>query len=290
MMTRRALSSLLLCAILSPCSSFSARAAGVRLRSHASVLLPGTASAAATGVVVQRAGIPYAQQPELPPSGTKLDDFLVLVGRCYAGAGLAHAIDFATANALPAAAGLEPFADLPAAGQAFGVVWVLLGLVQPLAATRETQQAGLIAYGVYEIILTLAASTATADPEGNLARLGAAAGVQAIVAYCYFELKRQSIEAAASASSSSDGGGSRKSGAAARSTAPRMMARGQPGRDKGGKGKGSGKEVQVGGLQQKLEEVFGKDLFQSLVVLTGVLCYPLMAYGVLTKMAERGGP
>ena len=49
----------------------------------------------------------------------------------------------------------------------------------------------LIAYGVYEIILTVGAGMITADPDGQLTRLGAAAGLQAIVAYCYYELRRQ---------------------------------------------------------------------------------------------------
>ena len=133
----------------------------------------------------------------LPPSGTKLDDFLALMNKCYCGAGLAHAIDFATGNALPAAAGLEPFALLPPAGQALGVLWVLIGVLQPLAQTRAAQQAAVAAYGVYEIILTLAAQLATTDPDGLATRLGAAAGVQLVVGFCYFELRRQSIEAAA---------------------------------------------------------------------------------------------
>jgi len=122
-----------------------------------------------------------------------VDEFLVLVGRCYGVAGLAHGVDFATGNALPAAAGLAPFAVLPPVGQALGVVWVLLGLVQPLASTRAAQQAGLVAYGVYEIVLTLASWPATTDPDGNLMRLGAAVGVQLLVGYCYVELRRQSL-------------------------------------------------------------------------------------------------
>ena len=163
-------------------------------------------------------------EPSLP--STKLDDFLVLMGRCYAGAGLAHAADFATGNALPAAAGLPPFALLPPAGQALGVVWVLIGVLQPIASTRAAQQAGLIAYGAYEIILTLAAWTATSDPDGNLMRLGAAAGVQAVVGYCFVELRRQSIEAAAP-----------KIGARGRSPPPRMMVgRPAPRPGRGGKG------------------------------------------------------
>lgn len=242
---------------------------------------------------------------ELPESGTKLDDFLVLVGRCYAGAGIAHAVDFATGNALPAAAGLVPFAELPVAGQAFGVVWVLLGIVQPLASTRAQQQAGLIAYGVYEIILTLAAATATSDPDGTVGRLAAAAGVQAIVYYCYVELKRQSIEAAAEESSAAARSPAKARGSA-RSSAPRMMAGARPGKNRsrsaksgksGKSGKGSNGAIVFKGaageklsLQQKLEEVFGEDLFKGIIFTTGVLCYPLMGYGILTKMAERGGP
>ena len=166
-------------------------------------------------------------EPRLPLSGTKLDDFLVLMGRCYAVAGLAHAADFATGNALPAAAGLPPFALLPPAGQALGVVWVLVGILQPIASTRAAQQAGLIAYGAYEIILTLAAWTATSDPDGNLMRLGAAAGLQVFVGYCFVELRRQSIEAAATEAGARGG----------RSPPPRMMVgRPAPRPGRGGKG------------------------------------------------------
>lgn len=215
-------------------------------------------------------------EPSLP--STKLDDFLVLMGRCYAGAGLAHAADFATGNALPAAAGLPPFALLPPAGQALGVVWVLIGVLQPIASTRAAQQAGLIAYGAYEIILTLAAWTATSDPDGNLMRLGAAAGVQAVVGYCFVELRRQSIEADAP-----------KIGARGRSPPPRMMV-GRPAPRPGRGGKGDSAERCVGeeqSFQQKMEAKFGKDVFKYFVIATGVLCYPLMAYGVAAKAAAR---
>ena len=56
----------------------------------------------------QRSPPALAAEGSLPQSGTKLDEFLVLVGRCYGVAGLAHGVDFATGNALPAAAGLGP--------------------------------------------------------------------------------------------------------------------------------------------------------------------------------------
>ena len=36
-------------------------------------------------------------------------------------------------------------------------------------------------------------------------------------------------------------------------------------------------------MQSKLEGALGKDVFQSLVVITGVLCYPLMLYGISTR-------
>ena len=210
-----------------------------------------------------------------PPPGSKLDDFLVLLTRCYAGAGAAHGIDFATANALPAAAGLAPFAELPPAGRALGVIWVVLGLVQPLASDRDTQQAAVVAYGVYEIILTLAAQGATAEPEGLPARLGAAVGVQLVVAYCYVELRRQSVEAAAAETPS-----------ARRTSTPRMMAGHSPPQPKQG-GKSKGGTGQDGSFQQKLEQTFGPDFFKALVIVTGVLCYPLMAYGIAQKAAER---
>mmetsp|Transcript_4683 Transcript_4683/g.11585 ORF Transcript_4683/g.11585 Transcript_4683/m.11585 type:complete len:267 (+) Transcript_4683:79-879(+) len=217
-------------------------------------------------------------EPRLPLSGTKLDDFLVLMGRCYGVAGLAHAADFATGNALPAAAGLPPFALLPPVGQALGVVWVLVGILQPIASTRAAQQAGLIAYGAYEIILTLAAWTATSDPDGNLMRLGAAAGLQVFVGYCFVELRRQSIEAAATEAGARGG----------RSPPPRMMV-GRPAPRPGRGGKGGSAERSVGGqsFQQKMEAKFGKDVFKYFVIATGVLCYPLMAYGVAMKAAAR---
>lgn len=148
----------------------------------------------------QRQGYPHPpptllKAATLPPDdGTpnKLDEFLLLMGRCYGVAGLAHAVDFATSNALPAAAGLPPFSDLDTAGQALGVVWCAVGIVQPALAGRNARQSGIVAYGVYEIVLTLAAALVNAD--GLASRLGAAVGVQVVVAYCYYELRRQSIE------------------------------------------------------------------------------------------------
>ena len=88
--------------------------------------------------------------------------------------------------------------------------------VVPLASTRTAQQAGLVAYGGYEILLTLPSWTATSDPGGNLARLGAAVGVQLVVGYCFVVLRRQSLEAAASARPANTAG--------KRSGSPRMMA------------------------------------------------------------------
>ena len=133
----------------------------------------------------------------LPPEadGSKLDDFLVLMGRCYGVAGAAHAADFATMNALPAMAGLPPFGALGAAGQAAGVLWCALGLVQPLAASRVQRTAGVVAYGAYEVVLTLAASAAVpGDAAAAATRLAAALGLQAVVAFCFWELRRQSLE------------------------------------------------------------------------------------------------
>ena len=40
-------------------------------------------------------------------------------------------------------------------------------------------------------------------------------------------------------------------------------------------------------FQQKMEATFGKDVFKYFVIATGVLCYPLMAYGVAAKAAAR---
>eukprot|EP00310_Coccolithus_braarudii_P022586 CAMPEP_0183340180 /NCGR_PEP_ID=MMETSP0164_2-20130417/6823_1 /TAXON_ID=221442 /ORGANISM="Coccolithus pelagicus ssp braarudi, Strain PLY182g" /LENGTH=504 /DNA_ID=CAMNT_0025510281 /DNA_START=87 /DNA_END=1601 /DNA_ORIENTATION=- len=51
----------------------------------------------------------------------------------------------------------------------------------------------------------------------------------------------------------------------------------------GGEGRGEGRSV-----QERLEDALGKDVFKTFVVTTGVLCYPLMAYGIAMKLAEKG--
>ena len=248
----------LLCAILSPTAAFQAP----MVATHRTVLPRATVTACR----------------ELPSSGTKLDEFLTLLGRCYAGAGVAHAVDFATANALPAAAGLVPFTALPPAGQAMGVLWCLLGMVQPLATTRSLQEVLAIAYGAYEIILTLAASTITSDPDGTLGRLGAAAGLQAVVFFCYVELRRQSLELAETEVQSSAGGKRRASGLQMMAPKPSKKSSTGSSRRRGEEPKAEARSV-----QERLEDQFGEGAFKSFVILTGVLCYPLMAYGIAMK-------
>lgn len=216
---------------------------------------------------------------DLPPSGTKLDDFLQLLGRCYAGASVAHAVDFATANALPAAAGVLPFAQMAPAGQAMGVVWCLVGFAQLLGTDRGSRQVLAIAYGAYEIVLTLATGAVTSDP-GNLPlRLGAAAGLQAVVYYCYVQLRQKSLDEANAEAAP------RASGRGRRAAAPKMMApRTRSGQDKSpARGRGAPKDEPPKSFQEKMEDAFGKDIFKGLVVLTGVLCYPLILYGIASK-------
>ena len=204
---------------------------------------------------------------ELPSSDTKLDDFLQLLGRSYAVAGLAHAADFATGNTLPTAAGLPPFVEIGPLGQAMGVFWCFLGLVQPLAAERAPRRALAIAYGVYEIVLTLGAGIVTTDPDGTPMRLAAAAAVQALVAFCYYELLQSMIEVSSDPS-------------------PKATRRGSPMMKAGRK---SSEPEKSRSFQQVLEDSLGKGLFKSLVILTGVLCYPLMLYGVAMKNAVPPG-
>ena len=43
----------------------------------------------------------------------------------------------------------------------------------------------------------------------------------------------------------------------------------------------------TGGVQQLLEKRLGKGAFRAIVICSGVLCYPLMAYGALAKAAAR---
>jgi len=109
---------------------------------------------------------------------------------------VAHAIEFATGNALHAMAAVPPIQALPPTGQAMGVFWCLIGAAQPLASDRAQRKALAAAYGVYEILLTVASSAVTNDPEGTAMRLAAAAGLQAVVFYCYVELRQQSLQSA----------------------------------------------------------------------------------------------
>jgi len=230
---------------------------------------------------------------ELPPSGTKLDEFLVLIGRCYAGASVAHAVDFATANALPAAAGVVPFAQMTPAGETLGVIWCLVGFAQLLGQDRDSRKALAIAYGAYEIVLTLATGAVTSDPANLPLRLGAAVGLQAVVYYCYVQLRQQLIDAAAEAAEAARQKPATSRFGWRRAAAPKMMApRPRAGQSKtapaGGRRsavgrRGSPEEEAPTSVQEKLEAAFGKDLFRSLVVLTGVLCYPLMLYGMVNR-------
>ena len=43
----------------------------------------------------------------------------------------------------------------------------------------------------------------------------------------------------------------------------------------------------TGGVQQLLEKRLGKGAFRAIVICSGVLCYPVMAYGALAKAAAR---
>ena len=174
-----------LAAAFSPGAAFSPRATFSPRAARPLLARTGRARVQALSLTTGGAG--------LPPTGTKLDDFLLLLGRCYAVAGVAHALDFATTNSLPAMAAVT---SLPPIGQAMGVLWCVIGAAQPLGKERKTRTALAAAYGAYEIVLTIASGAATSDPDGVALRLAAAAGLQAVVIFCYFELRRQSMEAA----------------------------------------------------------------------------------------------
>jgi hypothetical protein len=193
---------------------------------------------------------------------------------------VAHAVDFATANALPAAAGVLPFAQMTPAGQAMGVVWCLVGFAQLLGNDRGSRQALAIAYGAYEILLTLATGAVTSDPSNLPVRLGAAAGLQAVVYYCYVQLRQKSLDESADAQPAP-----RASNRGRGAAAPKVLAaRTRPGQTKSPvRGRGAPKAQPPKSFQERLEDAFGKDLFKGLVFVTGVLCYPLILYGIVNK-------
>ena len=217
---------------------------------------------------------------EVEPSGTRGDDLLLYTGRFYVAAGLAHALDFATDNRLLSSAGLGSFSELPPIGQALGVVWVLIGLAQPLGTTRAQRQAGVLAYGGWELFLALAGFLVTTDTSGELAWLKTAAIGQAVLGAAYLLLRTLSVSE--THSPASDDMVERTS---SRSTTPRMLA-GRP--PEGSRQRGGGSRVErPSGLQQQLEDALGKNAFRAIVILTGVMCYPLMAYGIAMKAAAR---
>lgn len=225
-----------------------------------------------------------AAPAELPKEPTKLDDFLTLLGRMYAGASVVHALDFATTNALPALAGVPAFGEMTPPAQAMAALWCLLGFAQLLGSSRDSRQVLALAYGGYEVALVLATGAITSDPTNLPIRLGVAIGLQAFVYYCYVTLRAQSIEEAGTKELSPPQGAGRGS------FSPKMMAPRTPPRGKGsrslrdrGISRVSSEDQAPKSFQENMEKLFGRDLFQALVVLTGVLCYPLMLYGIATK-------
>ena len=194
-----------------------------------------------------------SQDKTKQPSGTGLDNLLLYTGRFYCAAGLAHGLDFATDNVLLHSAGLGSFEALPFVGQAFGVVWVLIGILQLFTSTRAQREAGIVAYGGWELFLASAGFLITNDSSGEMAWLRMAALGQLLLGICY--LVTRSMSAAKTESLSDEALSQNTEGQAQRlKVPPRMLAGRQP------RGNGNGSESS-GGLQQQVEEKLGKSTF-----------------------------
>ena len=172
-------------------ASFSLLTAVAGMRSHVVTFAPAMNRMCPS--ITSRRTASMSGMPEGESIGTKVDDLLIYTGRFYFAAGLAHAVDFATGNKLLSSAGLGSFSELPALGQALGVVWVLIGLAQPLGRTRAQRQAGVVAYGGWELLLALAGFLVTADPSGELAWLQTAAAGQLVLGIAYLLLRSLSL-------------------------------------------------------------------------------------------------
>ena len=111
---------------------------------------------------------------------TPLGDFRELMGSLYGVAGLAHAADLATSNALPALAGAPAFGDLPPTGQALAAFWALTGPIAFVLSRKGAgyAEAGLVLYGATEVGLAALVTSVYATDAPTLVN---SLGVQAWV-------------------------------------------------------------------------------------------------------------
>jgi len=130
-----------------------------------------------------------ALAPTAPPpavdsaDSAPLDRFRTLMGTLYGVAGIAHAADcLAGPSALLTAAGAPPFRELSPPAQALAVIWCAAGPLAYLTSRRggRAADAGLVAYGVVEVLGAALASTNVDAAE--LAALPNALAVQGVVA------------------------------------------------------------------------------------------------------------
>jgi len=96
----------------------------------------------------------------LPASldSTPLESFRKLMGMLYGVAGLAHAADLGFGGSiLFTSVGLPPFLDLPPAGQAYAILWCVVGPLAFLLSHTDTKNRsladlGLLMYGLVETV------------------------------------------------------------------------------------------------------------------------------------------
>ena len=138
----------------------------------------------ALGFISDDALAPTAPPPAVDSADSApLDRFRTLMGTLYGVAGIAHAADcLAGPSALLTAAGAPPFRELSPPAQALAVIWCAAGPLAYLTSRRggRAADAGLVAYGVVEVLGAALASTNVDAAE--LAALPNALAVQGVVA------------------------------------------------------------------------------------------------------------
>jgi hypothetical protein len=139
-----------------------------------------------------------------------IDEFRLLMGKLYGGAGVAHGLDLAFGGSqLLTNFGLPPFQQLPPVGQALAVLWCVSGPVAfaltkgvdnknksdelDSTAAGRLADAGLVQYGLVEVGCAVLAASAFASSAETAAMVPNALFVQALVALSWgFSNSKQS--------------------------------------------------------------------------------------------------
>jgi len=130
-----------------------------------------------------------------------LNQFRTLMGTLYGVAGLAHLFDCLLGSSqLLVAAGAPPLEQLSLSGQAYAILWCVMGPVA-FGLSRigsKTADFGLIAYGVVEVLgacLIQQQSSAVTSTDGYLNPLANAILVQTVVALSWLYSSQRRIDA-----------------------------------------------------------------------------------------------